>query len=274
MKKLITYILLLLPLASQAQTIGNYLGDESLMYAETKQVNQFLRRFNNEEDKAGNKYSPNSQEYRSNEMRPQYIRLLFDAQNPSISAATKEAFIKDVTAPNNTKYLEFHNGDWFAEVVAEFKWKGRPAKANLFLKLEKDGPGYKWVISGCYFEEFSRLFQKNNDGVSKFLHPMSHELDFMNLIKVFNDKGHLTDYAEKDFQPDYLTLLIYELKQNNLKFETISKVNFHFFQIDGWYFELSEFNRASYNSGWLISSMTKLAPNDKKILLDYIINKE
>ena len=34
---------------SNAQNVGNYLGDEKFMYAETKQVNQFFRRFNCEE---------------------------------------------------------------------------------------------------------------------------------------------------------------------------------------------------------------------------------
>lgn len=275
MKNIISVLLAILPFFSQAQTIGNYLGDETLMYAETKQVNQFFRRFNNEEDKTGKKYSSTSQQYRDNRFRPDYINILFDRENKLITEELKASFINQVTDSENPQFLEFHGGEWFSEVVADFIWKGKSVKLSLFLQLEKENLGYKWVITNIYFKPFNDLLseKKDDNQAQKFLHPMSHELDFMNLIKVFGDKKHLTDYAARDFEPDYLTLMIYEIKQNNLKFENISTVKFHFFQLDGWYFELSEFNRKGYNTGWLISNLTQVEEKHKNVLLKYILHQ-
>ena len=86
---------------------------------------------------------------------------------------------------------------------------------------------------------------------------MSHELDFMNLKKIFDDPDITVAYTNKDFQPDYLSLILYEIKKSNLKFNTVSQVKFHFFQLENWYFELSEFNRTGNNTGWLISNLIK-----------------
>ena len=41
----------------------------------------------------------------------------------------------------------------------------------------------------------------------------------------------------------------------------------HFFQVAGWYFELSQFNRSGYNTGWLISNLVKVKNESEKNLL-------
>jgi hypothetical protein len=57
------------------------------------------------------------------------------------------------------------------------------------------------------------------------------------------------------------------MRKGNLKFKSVEEMKFHFFQINGWYFELSEFNRPGYNSGWLISSLVKVNNEAEKTLL-------
>ena len=47
----------------------------------------------------------------------------------------------------------------------------------------------------------------------------------------------------------------------------VQEVKFHFFQIDGWYFELSQFNRPGDNTGWLISNLVKIKNESEKNLL-------
>ncbi len=127
-----------------------------------------------------------------------------------------------------------------------------------------------------YFEPFSRIFA-DQDSLrttgQKFLHPMSHELDFMNLYRAFQDKQSLENYIAWKYRPDYLTLFIYEFKLGNLQFQTITQVKFHFFQLSGWYFELSEYNRKGYNTGWLISTLMKLSDPDKDILMKFIYHE-
>ena len=61
--------------------------------------------------------------------------------------------------------------------------------------------------------------------------------------------------------------VLYEVKKGTLKYKTVNQVKFHFFQIEGWYFELAQFNRPGYNTGWLISNLVKLNNTTEKELL-------
>jgi len=259
------------------QSIGNFVEDESDLYASTKQVNQFFRRFNGEEDFKGEKLYPEDKGYRDPELRNKYLLNLFNNDNKLMAPDLKDDFIKQVLDKNDPVYLEFLGGDWFAEVTTTFLFQGRETLLTLFLQLEKDTVGSKWVISRVYFEPFAKVFA-NQDSLritgQKFLHPMSHELDFMNLSRTFESKSSLEHYLAWKYNPDYLTLFIYEFKKGNLVFKTINRVKFHFFQVDGWYFELADFNRKGYNTGWLISSLSKISNEEKNILLKYIYHEQ
>ena len=255
----------------RAQGIGEYLGGEDVLYAETKQVNQFFRRFNGEEDGEGNRYYPDNKHYRDPRLRQTYLEHLFDEQSRTLSGALKKEFIKDVNSTSKPVYLAFHGGNWFAEVKARFEYKGKEEEATLFLKLQEEKIGSKWILTKCYFAPFAKLFVSDTTGGKEFLHPLSHELDFMNLRKAFQDKKQKIDqFTERGYQPDYLSILLYELKNSNIRFKTVSTVKFHFFQVDGWYFQLARFNRPGYNRGWLISDLTKVTPREKELLTNYI----
>jgi hypothetical protein len=268
-KSLLTAALLLMPFFVLSQgSVGSFTGDESTFYAQTKQMNQFFRRFNAEEDVSGKRYYEGDAGYHELKLRKKYLNILFD-NSSSISTDTRDAFIMDVTSKSRPVFLDFHGKDWFAEVSASFLYKGQPVNIILFLKIQHENLGYKWVISNVYFEQFQKVFLHVFDTTNSsfFLHPLSHELDFMNIHKAFDDPDKIDYYLEKGFLPDYLTLFIEEVKDGNLKFQTVSSVKFHFFQIPRWYFEVSFFNRNSMNSGWLISSMVRIDDNEKKHLI-------
>src|SRR4030095_1113498 len=82
--------------------------DESKLYAETKQVNQFFRRFNGEEDEKGERYYPKDRQYRSEKLRKKYIGILFDASNAGINSELKVEFTKDVIDKEKPGLLNFH----------------------------------------------------------------------------------------------------------------------------------------------------------------------
>ncbi len=255
----------------RAQGVGEYLGDESVLYAETKQVNQFFRRFNGEEDTEGNRYYKGDAQYRDVQLRRKYLEMLFDNQNKGLSSSLKNEFIQQVTSKSRPDYLNFHGGEWFAEVTGTFVYRGKEEKATLFLKLQEEKVGSKWIFTKAYFKPFASLFQSDTTTQGNFLHPLSHELDFMNLRRVFQDNKDKVDlYTARGYHPDYLSIFLYEIKNSSLKFKTINNVKFHFFQLDGWYFQLSRFNRPGYNRGWLISDLTKATPQEKKLLIKYI----
>lgn len=269
-------VLLLMVVSVKGQILQDYLGDESDLYAATKQVNQFFRRFNGEEDFKGERYYPEDKMFRNPGLRKTYLENLFNNENPYITGALKNNFIDEVLDPREPDYLMFHGGSWFAEVTTVFNYLGVEKYLTLFLQLEEDTVGSKWVITNVYFEPFAKIFA-DQDSLrvtgQKFLHPMSHELDFMNLVRAFDHSEYLEHYLAWKYQPDYLTLFIYEFKRGNLRFQTVSRVKFHFFQIDGWYFELSQYNRKGYNTGWLISTLMKINDDEKELLMKYIYHE-
>lgn len=265
-----------MPAVVRSQAIGDFVEDETDLYTSTKQVNQFFRRFNGEEDLKGERYYPEDKDYRDPALRKKYLKNLFNNENTYLADSLKEEFIDHLLDKDNPEFLEFHGGEWFAEVTTTFIYQGSEQFLTLFLQLEADTVGSKWVISRVYFEPFERLFA-NQDSLrtsgQKFLHPMSHEIDFMNLVRTFSDKTSLEQYLAWKYEPDYLTLFIYEYKKGNLQFNAITKVKFHFFQVDGWYFELSDFNRKGYNTGWLISSLMKVNEEEKDVMIKYIYHE-
>jgi len=264
------FLIILIAPEIPAQSLSTYLGDEEILYAQTKQVNQFFRRFNCEESTEGIRYYPGDSLYHDNILREKYLNISFDLENQLLTDELKQSFLTDILKDETPVYLDFHGGEWVAEANSVFIYKGEEHRLSLFLQLQEEEVGSKWVITNIYFEPFSSLFSTGEPDEMKFLHPLSHELDFMNLIHIFRDSESIEQYAEKGYEPDYLTLFIYEIKKGNLTFKTVSTIKFHFFQISGWYFELSDFNRKSKNSGWLISKLASITPEEKELIMKYI----
>ena len=253
-----------------AQTIGNFQMDETELYAMTKQMGQFMRRFNYEEDQKGERLNPKDPRYRNNEMRRQSLPILFDQEKYGKQTELQRYFIEDVTKGDST-FMTFLGGRWYSEVSATFRYGGKDVNIIMFLTVEKEGLGSKWVLTNVYFPEFNKMFPTGEiaEKEKHFLHPMSHELDFMNIYKAFQNAEVIEYYASKEYQPDYLTLFFYEIKKGNLVFKNVDSVKFHVLQIKDWYFEVSWFNRSGLNSGWLMSNVIYISEKEKANLIKF-----
>ena len=252
------------------QTVGDFKMDETELYAMTKQMGQFMRRFNYEEDQFGYKINPKDPKYHNKEMRRQTLPILFDQEKYGTQTELQRYFIEDVTKDDST-FMTFLGGRWYSEVSATFKYNGKNVNILLLLAVEKEGLGSKWVLTNIYFSEFNKMFPTGEmaEKEKHFLHPMSHELDFMNIYKAFQDPEVIEYYASKDYQPDYLTLFFYEIKKGNLVFQHVDGVKFHVFQIKDWYFEVSWFDRKGLNSGWLMSNVIYMPEKEKTNLIKF-----
>ena len=250
--------------------IGDAEADERALYTMTKQMSQFMSRFNYEEDQYGKKIHPDSSDYRNKDKRRTALPLLFDMENHRTNGSLRDFFIEDLTK-DDSNYFEFLGGEWYSEVSATFKWKGKTVDISMIFAIEKENLGSKWVLTNVFFSEFNKLFPKGDiaEQQKHFLHPMSHELDFMNIYKIFKTPECIEYYASESYSTDYLSIFFYEIKQGNLVFEKINGEKFHVFQIDNWYFEVSWFNRSGYNTGWLISNLIYLKDEEKKELIKY-----
>lgn len=255
---------------ARAQSIGDVQFDEAHLYAMTKQMGQFIRRFNYEEDQFGKQINPASPLYHNQQKRQQSMAILFDQATYGNQPDLQRFFIEDVTG-NDSTFMTFLGGRWYSEVSATFRYRGRDVSIIMILGVEQEGLGSKWVLNNIYFSEFNKLFPKGEitEREKHFLHPMSHELDFMNIYKIFKEPEIIEYYASKSFEPDYLTLFFYEIKKGNLVFQNVDTVKFHVFQIKDWYFEVSWFNRSGSNSGWLISNLIYLPEKDKTELIKF-----
>lgn len=266
-------LLLLFSLITKSQVytnLGDIQTDERALYTMTKQMSQFISRFNYEEDQYGKKLSPDNPDYRDRMKRKTVLPLLFDMENQRTNGSLRDFFIADLTE-KDTNYFEFLGGKWYSEVSATFKWKGKSVDVSMIFAIEQENLGSKWVLTNVYFSEFNKLFPKGDmaEQEKHFLHPMSHELDFMNIHKVFKTPECIEYYASDSYDTDYLSIFFYEIKQGNLVFEKVNSEKFHVFQIDNWYFEVSWFNREGLNTGWLISNLVFLKDNEKEELLKF-----
>jgi len=250
--------------------LGDVQTDERALYTMTKQMSQFMSRFNYEEDQYGKKIHPDSASYRDKDMRKVVLPLLFDMDNPRTNGSLRDFFIEDLTK-DNSKYFEFLGGEWYSEVSATFKWNGKDVDVSMIFAIEKENLGSKWVLTNVFFSEFNKLFPKGDlaEQQKHFLHPMSHELDFMNIYKIFKTPECIEYYASDSYSTDYLSIFFYEIKQGNLVFDKVNGEKFHVFQIDNWYFEVSWFNRSGYNTGWLISNLIYLKDEEKNELIRF-----
>ncbi|WP_258104574.1 hypothetical protein [Marinoscillum sp. MHG1-6] len=258
--------------SGQGNLLDEMQSHEEKLLADTKQVNQFFRRFNGEETLNGDRLYEGDRDYHDHKLRRDYVSFLFDLQG-SVGSDLRKEFVDEVTDRKSPKYLQFHQNTWFAEVQTEFLFNGRTRPVTLFMELQPQGQGYEWIISDVQFDPFTRLFDKDTTASKPFMHPMSHELDFMNLRKAFRPDVNPESFTKDGYTPDYVTLFLYELKSGRLQFETVRNVKFHFFDLEGWYFEVSKFNRPGKNSGWLISNLTRANLNQKELIKGYIYGR-
>ena len=276
-KRIFILLLIVLPVLWQGVRGQTFVSagdraDETVLYAMNKQVNQFVRRFNMEEDPFGKRLPATDPKYHNNKLRKKFLPLMFDEHNPRTAGKLREYFIQDVTDKKHPVYLNFLDKNWFAEVSATFyNAQGQTVHLIIFLTVEQSGKGSKWIISNVYDTDLHKLFplETAEKQAKYFLHPQSHELDFMNLRKALNNPENIEYYAADGFRPDYLSLFFYLIKNRQLTFKQINGVKFHFFQIKNWYFELSWFNRNETNSGWLISNLKYIDEPKKKELIKF-----
>jgi hypothetical protein len=255
---------------SFAQVIGDFIEDESTLYAQTKQINQFIKRFNLEENGLGSPLNTNDPDYKNPETRYNFLPQLFDLQKFKRNDSLLLKFATEVTKPTNQQFLNFESDDWFAELDCDFAYEGKKVNIKLFFKLVKAEKGTKWIIENIYFENYAKALPFREKDPMRFLHPLSHELDFMNIAKVFRDLETVEDYTLKEHQPDYLSIFLYEIKTGRLKFKSVKNLSIHFFQIDNWYFSINDINRSGFNSGWLITQFKPIDEPTKNRLLNRI----
>lgn len=266
MKSLLFILFLFTFYELSAQQFGLDLNKENELQKATKQVGQFFHRFNAEENPKGERIYEGDPLFRNSDIRKRYLEMLIST---NIEKTIKNDFISDVTK-KFPFFIDFHKPGWFAEVKASFDLDEKKELINLFLSIQHELIGSKWVITNIFSSSFYNYLTIDTNSWNKFIHPMSHELDFMNLNKIFQE-DNITPYLKRDFQPDYLTIMAYEHKKGNLKFQSIENVKFHFLQVPDWYFEINNLNPEKGHSGWMITRLMRMNDSEKDAYFKLIV---
>ncbi|HTE02144.1 MAG TPA: hypothetical protein VK668_22805 [Mucilaginibacter sp.] len=269
-KRLLLLLILLGPKFLLAQS---YEKEYVTLFAwEVKQIDEFVERFDNSDSTLIKQYNQKHDPSRPL-TREKLIKSLFNAERKDWNFSDITTFIKQVDNKDNPVYLDFYNGNWYANVNCAVVWKGKPLSAMFKLKIEKlANGGYKWVITDV---DAKFLSKKNANGVTQAidqpvlpkpenknaaLNPMSHAIDFLNIDKVSDNSKNIGNYlATSDKYSDELCVFINECINNRLKIINVKNITYSCSQVKGWSIEIKQYNRQTKNSGWLISKLKKVS---------------
>lgn len=253
MKSPSTYLLLLLLCLPGGPLFAQWDGfvDERKFRLRVKQIDEFMERFNGTDGTATGMTVAE---------RTRYLRNLFDvdrfrdARTGDLNSLGKR-FIGRVLA--DSVQIHFEDTCWQAEVLCEVLVRQQPEQITLVLRPERIRPyEYKWTVREARGAFFDRFAQRTDSAA--ILSPIEHETGFIGLMETTQVNGkHWTDYCVGGFVPDRLTVISLLAYYGLLQIVQPLRVVYVFRNVPGYTFtvERSE-KRDSYNTGWLISSLT------------------
>ena len=273
MKKALLIVALLLAFnaCTEAQVLVNSDYDKELFKARVKLVESFMRRFNGTE--ILHTIDTTKSDYKQKNILSLFDGMMFGSggENDSLYHQATE-FANDVL-----KYgTRLHNLDtaWFAIAPCHGKLKGKPVDFVLILNTEKyDDDSYKWVIAQAQGD----IFKLTPSAVSKdiLLTPLAHETNFMELGRITTQKDDwILNYKQRQYDLDETAVFFSFVNAGLLDIEYVQSLQFVFMQLPGWTFSIMDFDRETMNSGWLITSFSRLPDSEKKKILENVYHKK
>lgn len=209
--------------------------------------------------------------------RREILLTLFNNSNQSLSRDDIRKFVEEVSSNQSIK-LDFEQPGWFAVLNCKVVYKKKIRKLDLIMIAEKlttksNKPAFKWSIVSIKapfipVNDTITLADTLTDTikVNKFLHPMSHAIDFMNIDEAFKKNMTRTYFAINAHSSD-LNELIQMVNSGLIRFVHVESVSYHLLQLPGWILVVKFFDHKSRNSGWLID---KILIADIKIKESYL----
>ncbi len=172
--------------------------------------------------------------------RPALIKSLFDYETKTWDTAEINRFTTEALEAKSTKLLN-ESASLLAEVKCSFRYNSADVEIPLMLWYISDAAGAsKWIICGIgihslALNDFSVPNLENSKAV-RFINPVNNEINFTELVKVFEDRENLPEYFEKDFFLKKRSIAFYNaVLQNQLRFLRVKDVQYHDLQYDNWF---------------------------------------
>lgn len=259
--------MLLATSCADAQVIGGLLNDD-LYKTRVKLVDEFFERFNGKELRPDIKTGTDDAELKN-------LLVLFDAG--MFKSAQDSAFIEAKKFAQkvlrDSIHINYKDSTWVAKATCHGRLKGKAVDFILYLNVEnRQGKLYKWVIAKAEGDIFKLAPTVEKETI--MLMPDDHETNFMSLKRVTTEKDdYILNYKQKQFHVDETSVFYSLVYSELLNIEFVKPLEFIFFQVPGYTFTITHFERENFNAGWLINSLKKTTEKEKSIFLNYIYNK-
>jgi hypothetical protein len=222
-----------------------------------KNIEFFIDRFNNQPEGSGSARAANPKDTAAclAFMKERDFKLfsLFDLKRiDRMDPAVKQklnTFFRDVNSPYQPKFVRFEDMYWYAELNMTVRTDGHSKMMRCILQVVRLGQGVQaWAIKSFHSSdlEIGERFRGNE----LYFPPSANGTDFMGVRLALNDPAWTKEKVAKLVGAQSKTLQ--QLSEGKIKIEAISKITYHFLQLDGWIMTVNYVNRESKNSGWLL----------------------
>ena len=260
MRNLLIIAFMCISSVCKAQFIGSLINEEQER-ARISLVDEFMKRFNGLQDRPD--ITKSVEDYETKRL----LALFNGKQFKSINDSTlKEAFEFIDEIQKDSTHINYTDTTWIAKVDCHGLFKKKNVTFTLYMSVEnRKDDMYKWVINKAEGEIFRLLPSSISDDV--FISPDAHETKFMGLKHITTGKDdYISRYLKRDKRIDLTSVFLSYVYNGLLEIDYIEDVEFIFFQVPNYIFTIKEFNRESFNDGWLISSFQKLAEDEKTLI--------
>jgi hypothetical protein len=259
------------------QTVGNMGGithtnDGTFMYR-VKLIDEFIERFNDEPQSYIRQQAKALTGTDSMLNRRRMLRaLLYKGTTWTIDTAK---FIDAVCQPANEQWLHFDDTGWYAVANCTFTRGGKEITIPLTLRVHTYNEASWWKIAGvgntnlpstgcpAYVPTAAR---------GRFIPASAHGTNYVVLSQLLQPGMSMEDVMDTDaINSGNGRLLARWLQGGALQFAYVSSIQYHFFQVPGWYFTVAHHKGSGTQSGWLISSLKAVTEQEKTQLQNLLL---
>lgn len=228
--------------------------------SQVKSVDEFIQRFN------GNESHPNLNESTNN--RANNILALFNYQieHENLSDTLFKKRILDFVhkVENNKVQLRLTGGEIYAVVNVTSTIRGKIVSLDLIFQSQMYKKGrVRWAIVGVKGMAESNVIDTANYYA---ISPTEHEIHFMGLSDIFAyNSRDIMGYRGNKSKVDELSVFLTMSVLDSVRINKVNNLTMYCLDVPDYVFTIDEFGRRGTNSGWLISSLSKVSNKEEYI---------
>jgi hypothetical protein len=243
--------------SSKAQILHDVTLDRDFA-AQVKSMDEFVMRFN------GMEGHPDLQ---IDTTRTKNLIALFDYQMSHAGMSDTQfkqhiqKFVQQVE--QQRLHITMNDAGMYAEVTASATIDGKAVPLTLIMQQQTyNGDQMRWAIVGAKGLVTAGIIDTTRiSGIS----PVEHELHFMSIGYIFEHDNcfNIMSYKGTGTKIDEFSVLLALAMADKVRITQVSNLTIHCMDVPGYTFTINETGRRGNNSGWLISSLTKMNDEEK-----------